>query len=220
MRYASKYYMRQLSTPIGEFKLKRLLGKGKSGYSHLAEGVDGYCVVKIMHDEPCNYYQFGDNKVSSEISAFEILRDIGINIPRLYYHDSDKKYLIKEYLDGPTAAKWLVNGGEVQKVLPDLFMMASKSKKSGYNIDFFPTNFVICSNGLFYIDYEINAYDPQWNLVNWGLYYWANKEGLAAYFKTGDPLSINISADSGKPITEPFEEVVDQWIELYSLDRT
>ncbi len=211
--------MELFNTPVGEFKLIRLLGKGKSGYSYHAEGANGYCVVKIMHDEPCDYYQFGDNKVSAEIYAYDVLCDIGINIPKLYYHNTDKNYLIKEYLEGPTAATWLVNGGDVQKVLPDLFLMASKSKKSGYNIDFFPTNFLICSNTLFYIDYEINMYDLQWDLINWGLYYWANKEGLAAYFKTGDPLSINVSAESGKPITEPFREIVNDWIEMYSSDK-
>jgi len=207
--------MEVVNTPIGEFRLVKLLGKGKSGYSHLAQGVDGSCVVKIMHDEPCDYYEFGENKVSSEIHAYQVLSDIGIKIPKLYYHNMAKNYLIKEYLEGPTAATWLVNGGDVQKVLPDLFLMASKLKNSGYNIDFFPTNFVTHSNGLFYIDYEINTYDPQWDLINWGLYYWANRSGLEAYFKTGDPLSINISAESGKPISKPFEKIVDGWVKMY-----
>jgi hypothetical protein len=205
-----------INTPIGEFRLLKLLGKGKSGYSHLAKGEDGYCVVKIMHDEPCDYYEFGENKVSSEIHAYEILSNIGINIPKLYYHNADKNYLVKEYLEGPTAAGWLIHGGDVTKVLADLFLMAVNSKKSGYNIDFFPTNFINHSSGLFYVDYEINAYNPQWDLFNWGLYYWANREGLAAYVESGDPLSINISAESGKPITEPFQEIVNSWINIYA----
>jgi hypothetical protein len=208
--------MEYFNTPIGEFKLVRLLGKGKSGYSHLAEGPEGQCVIKLMHDEPCDYYQFGENKVESEIQACKILNDIGIKVPKLIYHEAENNYLIKEYLDGPTSAQWILNGGDVQEVLPELFSMANISKESGYNIDYFPTNFVIVTDRLYYIDYEINVYDPQWDLVNWGLYYWANKEGLSKFFKNGDPLAINISAESGKPITEPFHEKVDHWICMFN----
>jgi hypothetical protein len=205
------------TTPIGKFRLLRLLGKGKSGYSHLADGPDGQCVVKMMHDEPCEYYQFGDNKVESEVSAYNILSQIGIKTPKLDYHDSENQFLIKEYLPGPTASQWLIDGGDVKHVLPDLFTMALKAQKSEFNIDYFPTNFVISNKQLYYIDYEINPYDPQWDLTHWGLYYWANVDGLADYFKNGDPLSINVSVDSGKPITAPFEETVNLWVEKYSI---
>jgi hypothetical protein len=209
--------MEEFSTPIGKFRLVRLLGKGKSGYSHFAEGPEGPSVVKMMHDEPCDYYRFGNNKVESEIYAYKMLKEIGLNIPKLIYHDIGKKYLIKEFLDGLTAVEWLINSGDVNKILPELFSMAAESKKFGYNIDYFPTNFVIVSDRLYYVDYEINTYDPQWDLNNWGLYYWANTNGLAAYFESGDPLSINISTDSGQPITEPFKGIVSQWITKYSV---
>ena len=220
MRQPFKSIMRHLSTPVGEFQLLKLLGKGKSGYSHLAQGPAGHYVVKLMHDEPCDYYQFGTNKVESEIYAYKILKEMGLNIPTLVHSDSHKNYLIKEFLDGPTAAQWIIDGGESSVVLPELFSMAAKSRTSGFNIDYFPTNFIVGSDHLYYIDYEINVYDPQWDLINWGLYYWANRNGLSDYFKSGDHLSINLSSESGKPITEPFREIVDGWIELYSLDST
>ena len=42
------------------FSIRRLLGKGKGGYSYLAADEHGEYVVKQIHHEPCEYYQFGD----------------------------------------------------------------------------------------------------------------------------------------------------------------
>ena len=42
------------------YTVTRLLGKGKGGYSYLAQGSAGSVVVKQIHHEPCSYYQFGD----------------------------------------------------------------------------------------------------------------------------------------------------------------
>lgn len=42
------------------YTVTRLLGKGKGGYSYLAQGSEGPVVVKQIHHEPCSYYQFGD----------------------------------------------------------------------------------------------------------------------------------------------------------------
>ena len=48
------------------YTVTRLLGKGKGGYSYLAQGSEGPVVVKQIHHEPCSYYQFGD-KLQSEL---------------------------------------------------------------------------------------------------------------------------------------------------------
>lgn len=47
------------------FSIRRLLGKGKGGYSYLAADEHGEYVVKQIHHEPCEYYQFGD-KLAAE----------------------------------------------------------------------------------------------------------------------------------------------------------
>jgi len=197
-------------------KIIEYLGKGKSGYSYQASINDKNIVLKLMHDEPCSYYQFSQNKVETEIHAYRLLKHIGIAIPDLILSDAKNNYLIKEYVDGPTAASWLIKGGNPEIVLSQLFGMAEKAKRNDINIDYFPTNFVIHHDRLFYIDYEINSYADEWNLENWGLYYWANPEGLATYFKTGNPLAINVSEGDGKPITNPFVIRVEEWIKKYS----
>ena len=45
------------------FFIKQLLGKGKGGYSYLVENEQNEeFVVKQIHHEPCDYYNFG-NKI-------------------------------------------------------------------------------------------------------------------------------------------------------------
>ena len=195
------------------------LGKGKSGHSYQALMKGKPVVFKLMHDEPCAYYQFSQNKVESEIQAYRLLSQIGIQIPELIHFDIQNDYLVKEYIEGQNAAIWLTEGGDPELVLSQLFRMAGKAKKNAINIDYFPTNFIIKNGTLFYIDYEINPYTDEWNLENWGLYYWANSEGLATYFRTGDPQAINISDNSGKPITAPFTDRVAGWTSKFSDSR-
>ena len=55
------------------YTVTRLLGKGKGGYSYLAQGSEGPVVVKQIHHEPCSYYQFGD-KLQSELRDYRTLR--------------------------------------------------------------------------------------------------------------------------------------------------
>ena len=41
------------------YTIIKLLGKGKGGYSYLAESGNNRYVLKQIHHEPCDYYQFG-----------------------------------------------------------------------------------------------------------------------------------------------------------------
>lgn len=53
------------------YSLLKLLGKGKGGYSYLAQMADGQqVVVKQIHHEPCVYYQFG-NKIEAELRGLQ-----------------------------------------------------------------------------------------------------------------------------------------------------
>ena len=50
-----------------EYEVIRLLGKGKGGYSYLVTENSSKYVLKQIHHEPCDYYQFGD-KLQSELN--------------------------------------------------------------------------------------------------------------------------------------------------------
>lgn len=53
-----------------EYNVIKLLGHGKGGYSYLVtDGTKEY-VLKQIHHEPCDYYQFG-NKIEAEKNDYE-----------------------------------------------------------------------------------------------------------------------------------------------------
>ena len=61
--------------------------------------------------------------------------------------------------------------------------MAARAMAHGLNIDYFPTNFVIRSDGLWYIDYECNAYKPEWDFEHWGVRYWSRTPELETWIR-------------------------------------
>ena len=65
-----------------EFRMRRLLGKGKGGYSYLVTDGEREYVLKQIHHEPCDYYTFG-NKIEAERRDYERLRQAGIRIPEM-----------------------------------------------------------------------------------------------------------------------------------------
>lgn len=56
------------------FRVLRLMGKWKGSYSYLVEDDKGTYVLKQIHHEPCDYYQFSD-KFASAMQA-DYLRQI------------------------------------------------------------------------------------------------------------------------------------------------
>lgn len=154
-----------------KYQIDKLLGKGKGGYSYLAKDGDSFVVLKQIHHEPCDYYQFG-NKIEAEKNDYEKLINVGIRMPKMINIDLEKEIIIKEYIDGKTIDEMIRNNEDINIYIEQLKEMALKAKSCGLNIDYYPTNFVVNNQKLYYIDYECNQYDPKWNLENWGLKYW------------------------------------------------
>lgn len=202
-------------TAIGEFEIVKLLGKGKSAYSFLAIGSNQKFVLKIMHNEPNPYYQFEQNKIDAEKAAYNTLNEIQMPVPKLIYYNKEKNFLIKEFIDGKTAAETIALNLIDDKIFEQLFEISKKLSRYKINIDYFPTNFVIRENRLFYIDYEINSYDEKWNLENWGIYYWVNSEGFKKFLQTNDASFINEDVGSGIPIKEPYRHKVKSILEKF-----
>lgn len=192
------------------FELVRFLGKGKSGYSYLVKNDGRLCVLKQMHDEPCPYYNFTD-KFGSELKAYERLKQLGVMVPELLDYNTSSQYLIKEYVDGPTGSELVAQGAVDDHIVSELFSFHRKLSSNGLNIDYFPSNFVSGSGTLYYVDYEINPYIEEWDLLNWGIYYWANSQGMAEFLLTGNASAINESHDKGIPHKAAFECLVSRW---------
>jgi len=56
------FIMKTITVNNREFKIIKLLGKGKGGYSYSVDNDNKKFVVKQIHHEPCDYYKFG-NKI-------------------------------------------------------------------------------------------------------------------------------------------------------------
>ena len=163
-----------------EFSVIRLLGKGKGGYSYLVTDGTGDYVIKQIHHEPCDYYQFGD-KLASELRDYRRLSDIGIPMPVLLDVDRQRERILKTFVPGDTIYSLV----KQEKMEPDYFRqvedMCRRLYPANTNIDYFPTNFVVWQGKLYYVDYECNDYMAQWNFENWGVRYWSKTPEFLEY---------------------------------------
>lgn len=162
------------------YQIIKLLGKGKGGYSYLALKDDVFMVIKKIHHEPCDYYQFG-NKLEAELNDYQRLSSINIRMPKMIDVDTSKEVIVKEYIEGKTIFEMVKDDEDISIYLSQVRLMADISKDAGLNIDYFPTNFVVNSGLLYYIDYECNNYMEEWNFDNWGIKYWSKTPEFIAY---------------------------------------
>ncbi len=165
------------------YEIIKLLGKGKGGYSYLVKNNNNLYVLKQIHHEPCDYYQFGD-KLQSELNDYKKLCDIGIKIPKMLAVDSENERILKEYIDGSTIYELVLQDKMKDEYFTQIKTMCKLLYANNTNIDYFPTNFVIQNGVMYYIDYECNAYMDEWNFENWGIKYWSKTPEFIEYVKT------------------------------------
>ena len=162
------------------YEIIRLLGKGKGGYSYLATDGNAQVVLKQIHHEPCDYYQFG-NKIESELRDYQRLLSIGIRMPRMLDIDMETERIVKEYIHGKTVFELVREDVLPGCCLEQVQEMCAVLYPAHTNIDYFPTNFVLQNDLLYYIDYECNDFLEQWNFENWGIKYWSKTPEFLQY---------------------------------------
>lgn len=151
-----------------EYTIIKLLGHGKGGYSYLACRGETYYVLKQIHHEPCEYYTFG-NKLEAERSDYDRLLLTGIRIPKMIDVDVPNERILKEYVKGPTISELIQKDMPIDAYLCQVREMAGQAHAHGLNIDYFPTNFVVQEELVYYVDYECNPYSDEWSFENWGV---------------------------------------------------
>ena len=163
--------MKEMCVNEKSYEVIKLLGQGKGGYSYLVtDGTKEY-VLKQIHHEPCDYYQFG-NKIESEMKDYERLKTIGIPMPEMFEVDIEKERILKEYIKGDTIFDYVLRNEVKPTFVEQVKEMCVVLYAANTNIDYFPTNFVVREGKLWYVDYECNGYMEQWNFENWGSRYW------------------------------------------------
>ena len=164
------------------YQIIKLLGYGKGGYSYLAENNGQQFVLKQIHHNPCAYYTFG-NKIESEVRDYDRLTNAGIRIPQMIDVDWDSERILKTYIEGNTIFELICDHKDVSPFILQVREMAESAKQHGLNIDYFPTNFVVNNNIIWYIDYECNEYMNEWNFENWGIKYWSRTPEFETYLR-------------------------------------
>ncbi len=163
-----------------EYHVVKLLGHGKGGYSYLVSDGKQQYVGKQIHHEPCDYYQFG-NKIEAEKNDYQRLLRTGIRIPEMIDLDEERERILKEYINGPTIYDMVLHDQMKEEYLEQIKQMCRKVYSLHLNIDYFPTNFVIQDEMIYYIDYECNDYMEEWNFENWGIKYWSKTPEFLEY---------------------------------------
>ena len=163
-----------------EYRIVKLLGKGKGGYSWLAGRDGALYVLKQIHHEPCDYYQFG-NKIEAEIRDYERLKRIGIRIPQMLEVDIARERILKEYIEGDTIFELVKTDRMKADYVAQVKEMCRLLYPANTNIDYFPTNFIPQNGVLYYIDFECNDYMEEWNFENWGIKYWSQTPEFLRY---------------------------------------
>ena len=154
-----------------EYVILRLLGKGKGGYSYLAEKDGQQYVLKQIHHEPCEYYTFGD-KLQSELRDYARLRDIGVPMPEMLAVDTANERILKQYIPGDTVDVLVAENRLPDWCIRQMEALCGRLYAANTNIDYYPTNFIPLDGTLYYIDYECNDYMEQWDFQHWGQQYW------------------------------------------------
>lgn len=157
-----------------KYYVEKLLGHGKGGYSYLVvdENKNKY-TLKQIHHEPCDYYQFS-NKMESELNDYNILKDL-ILIPKMIDYDIDQEIIIKEYIDGELISELVDKNFDMSEYIEEVRKISKTCMDNSINIDYYPTNFIVNENGMYYVDYECNKYMQEWDFENWGIKHWIKK---------------------------------------------
>lgn len=164
-------YMERMTVNGKGYDVLCLLGKGKGGYSYLVSDGRNEYVLKQIHHEPCDYYQFG-NKIESELRDYKTLSKIGIRMPGMLEADVDNERILKEYIRGETIRTLVAENRMKVTYYSQIKEMCDLLYPAGINIDYYPTNFVVQDGLLYYIDYECNEYSEKWDFEHWGSQYW------------------------------------------------
>ena len=102
-------------------------------------------------------------------------------MPEMFDVDIENERILKQYIEGDTIFDMVKNDRTVAQYIEQLKEMCRLLYLSNTNIDYFPTNFVVQNELVYYIDFECNDYMEEWNFENWGIKYWSKTPEFIQY---------------------------------------
>ena len=94
--------------------------------------------------------------------------------------------ILKEFIDGDTIYQLVLEDKMKTDYIGQLHRMCDLLYAASTNIDYFPTNFVVHNEEIYYVDFECNDYMEEWNFENWGVKYWSKTPEFLQYVKEHD----------------------------------
>lgn len=180
-----------------------------NGKFYLYKRDNTYVVIKELKEK---YDSEGEVEVDKEVFSYNRLRVLEIKTPKLLGYNRELNIVIKEYLEGENILDLIKNVEIKKENFIELLQYSETINSDNLNIDYFPANFIIKDNSLYYVNYKVFPYSEELNLRNWGIYYWLNNEGIKKFMETGNEAYINVENEKN-PIID--EELTRKRDELY-----
>lgn len=97
--------------------------------------------------------------------------------------DRKNERILKEFIEGDTIYELVLQDKMKAAYVDPVREMCALLYPAHTNIDYFPTNFVVQEERIYYIDFECNDYMEEWNFENWGVKYWSKTPEFLQYVK-------------------------------------
>ena len=197
----------ELTKQVETYILVKELNRVNNGIFYLYTKESSKVVIKELINKIDEEGQF---EIDKELYSYERLESLGIYIPKMTGYNREENIVIKEYLEGKDILGLIRGGGLSKDNFLELLRYAELLNSDNLNIDYFPNNFIMKDEKLFYINYKVFPYTVELNLRNWGIYYWINSSGMRQYMETGDESKINIIGKKNPIITDELNEKRDE----------
>ncbi len=202
----------EMTKKIEVFKLVKELNQVSNGKFFLYERDNELVVIKELSQKIDSEGEF---EIDKELFSYERLKALDIYTPKLLGYNRENNIVIKEYLEGKDLLGIIRDRTLTKDNYIELLRYSELLNSDNLNIDYFPANFVLKENRLYYVNYKVFPYSEELNLRNWGIYYWINNEGIKRYMETGDEYFINIENEKRPVITEELNKKRDELYREY-----
>lgn len=186
----------ELNKEMETYNLERELNTVSNGKFYLYKKDNDYVVIKELSKKVDSE---GEMEIDKELFSYERLKALEINVPKLLGYNRELNLVIKEYLEGKDLLGIIRDQTLGKDNFGELLKYSESLNADNLNIDYFPANFILKEDSLYYINYKVFPYSEELNLRNWGIYYWINNEGIKKYLETGEEKYIN-KLDEKTPI--------------------
>lgn len=194
------------------FKLVKELNQVSNGKFFLYDRNNELVVIKELSQKIDSE---GEYEIDKELFSYERLKALDIYTPKLLGYNRENNIVIKEYLEGKDLLGIIRDESLTRDNYIELLRYSELLNSDNLNIDYFPANFILKEDKLYYVNYKVFPYSEELNLRNWGIYYWINNEGIKRYMESGDEYFINVNNEKRPVITEELNKKRDELYREY-----